>query len=118
MPVKDFKVYMRYIPSGNFTATGKFVMNLNVYDTPAGEFHKKWRMTLWEEKAEAFLDEYGECEEAKFYIKGHEFQKSYEKDGETVEYWELRVNRIWELDDTENEMNTAVEVNLNAKNSE
>lgn len=118
MPTKNFKVFMRSEPFGRFTGTGKFVLNLNVYDTSVGEhYEKRWRLVLWKDLAEAFCEHFEGCDDAKLLIQGYEREKSYENDkGETITYTELSARRIWELDGTEREMNTAEEIKARIKN--
>ena len=110
--MEDIKGYIRYQVDMHFTSTGKAVSNFTLYDTEYGDFTWKLRVTTWEDLAEACNRELSEG--TKVMCRGTR-KTSYWTDKETGEMKsvpQFTANRVWELDGTENEMMTAIEITI------
>lgn len=104
-----FKGYIRNEPEMIFTPTGKAITKFWCTDTQHGEYNESHNIVTWEDLAE--IVNYELCQGAKVYIRGYTRTRSWEgSDGQIHSRTELTARKIWELDDTPTEMNTAREL--------
>ena len=107
--IEEFTGYIRYEPEMRFTPTGLALTKFTVYDTDAGEFGHKERVITWAELAEACNQNL--FEGAKVLIKGKRKTRTWTApDGELKTTEEFVAFRVWELDDTPDELKTAKEI--------
>ena len=101
--------YLRYPVEMRFTANGKAISHFDIYDKDYGEWTKKQRVVCWELLGEAVNRELSES--SKVFAKGYLKTRRWEgQDGESHEITELIANRVWELDDTPEEMSHPREI--------
>ena len=109
MATENIIGFLSYDPELRFTWEAKALCTFNLYDTEQGEYNKRDRIVAWEELGERCAEEL--FESSKVFIKGKRSTRTYtNNEGETKSYEQVTAYRVFELDNTPQEMNNAREI--------
>ena len=108
----SIKGFVRYAPEMRYTSDGVALTTFNIYDTDHGLYDSKWRIVVWDLLAEKCNQQI--YENSRVFIKGYAKTNIWtDKDGNIRETINIVAKRVWELDGSETEMNTAKEITIN-----
>lgn len=101
--------FLRYPPEMRFTASAKALCTFTIYDSESGKYQTKDNIVTWESLAEACNQLLNE--NSKVFIKGKRNTRKFTNhEGKTKTYEQVTAYRVFELNNTPEEMTTAKEV--------
>jgi single-stranded DNA-binding protein len=101
--------FLRYNVDMKFTQDGNALANFTVYDTDHGEYKTKQRVIAWQELGETCNRELSFS--SKVFIQGYYKNRSWvDKESQLHTVKEFIAQRVWELDNTPDEMSHAREI--------